>query len=276
MKKSNIFTLLSLIIILAVVLLIVHFKSPSAPSVKNSEIPSESSSSGAMQTKSSSLKENTYSENKTNISSNLKQPDTDNKSTSSNTVPVSTDDLLFIGDSRTVGLMEYAEIEKADFFCTVGMSVYNIHKKPVAVPTVGKVTLTELLNNKKYDKICVMLGVNEVGYKFSSTVSKYSELINFIKSKQPNAIVYIQANLHVTKNRSDNGKTVNNAAINGLNFELSKLANGKDIFYFDANTLFDDASGNLSPDKSEDGVHLYAKYYKEWGEWIVKQTGQLT
>ena len=30
---------------------------------------------------------------------------------------------LFIGDSRTVGLMEYGGMDKADFFATTGMSV---------------------------------------------------------------------------------------------------------------------------------------------------------
>ena len=185
------------------------------------------------------------------------------------------DDALFIGDSRTVGLMEYAGIDGADYFCTVGMSVYNIHKNSVSVPNVGKVTLTELLNGKKYGKIYIMLGVNEVGYKFSSTVEKYSELIEFIKDKQPDAVIFIQANLHVSKSRSDSDKVVNNTAINGLNAELAKLADGKSIFYLDANILFDDEAGGLSADKSEDSTHLYAKYYKEWGEWIIKQTASL-
>lgn len=185
------------------------------------------------------------------------------------------DDALFIGDSRTVGLMEYAGIDGADYFCTVGMSVYNIHKKPVSVPNVGNVTLTELLNSKKYGKIYIMLGINEVGYKFSSTVEKYSELIEFIKDKQPNAVIFIQANLHVSKSRSDSDKVVNNTAINGLNAELAKLADGKSKFYLDANILFDDKTGALSSNKSEDSTHLYAKYYKEWGEWIIKQTASL-
>lgn len=272
MKKSNMFTLLSLIIIvIAVVLFIALWK---VPSLKNSENPSNTSSSSSVQTAPSGSEDKRSSESKitesTNLSSDAKQTGTEN--TSTNTTPVSMDNSLFIGDSRTVGLMEYAAIDEADFFCTVGMSVYNIHKKPVAVPTVGKVTLTELLDNRKYDKIYIMLGVNEVGYKFSSTVDKYRELIQFIKDKQPNAIVFIQANLHVTKSRSDSDKIVNNTAINGLNLELSKLANGKDVFYFDANSFFDDTSGNLSPDKSEDGTHLYAKYYQEWGKWIIMQT----
>ena len=117
-----------------------------------------------------------------------------------------------------------------------------------------------------------MLGINEVGYKFSNTVEKYSELIDFIKEKQADAVIFIQANLHVTKSRSDRDEIVNNAAINGLNAELEKLADGKSKFYLDANILFDDKTGGLSSDKSEDNTHLYAKYYSEWGEWIIKQT----
>lgn len=189
---------------------------------------------------------------------------------------VSANKALFIGDSRTVGLMEYAGIKNADFFCTVGMSVYNIHKKPVSVPNVGKVTLTELVKGKKYDNIYIMLGINEVGYKFSSTAAKYKELIELIEKNQPDSNIFIQANLHVSKTKSDRDKVVNNKAINGLNSQLSKLADGKTKFYLDANPEFDDENGGLSADKSGDGVHLYAKYYKEWGEWIIRQSASLS
>lgn len=185
------------------------------------------------------------------------------------------DDALFIGDSRTVGIMEYAGIEGADFFCTVGMSVFNIHKKPVSVSTVGKVTLTELLDGKSYGKIYIMLGINEVGYKIGSIIQKYGELIDFIEEKQPDATVIIQANLHVTRERSDSNDVETNPAINSLNAELSKLAESRNLIYLDANTLFDDETGALPGKKSEDGTHLFAKYYREWGEWIIHQTALL-
>ena len=188
---------------------------------------------------------------------------------------ISMDDALFIGDSRTVGLMEYAGIDGADYFCTVGMSVYNIHKKTASVPNAGKMTLMDLLNSKKYGKIYIMLGINEVGYEFSITVKKYGELIELIKEKQADAVIFIQANLHVTKSRSDSDKVINNNAINGLNAELEKLADGKNKFYLDANILFDDKTGGLSSEKSADSVHLYAKYYSEWGKWIIRQTSSL-
>lgn len=263
MKKSNSSMLLTFCVLIITVILFAffcknHFEKTDTKSKENAD--SSLSQSEAI-TESSSAE----SLSSVNSQESSQNSDTENENAVS----------LFIGDSRTVGLMEYSAIENADFFCNVGMSVYNIQKNTVAVPTVGKVTLTELLNNKKYDRIYIMLGINEVGYKFETTVKKYSELIGFIKEKQQNAIIIIQANLHVTKSRSDSDKVVTNSAIDGLNSQLSKLANNKDVFYIDANPVFDDESGNLASDKTGDSAHLYAKYYKSWGDWITTATAEI-
>ena len=277
MKKSNLVTLLSLcFIVVAVILFMFLWKTPSASS--GTKTKSNSTTQSNIITTPKETPEDTSStetEGSFEASTSTIETSTTEDITTQPKSDISMADALFIGDSRTVGLMEYAGIDGADYFCTVGMSVYNIHEKPVSVPNVGKVTLTELLNSKKYGKIYIMLGINEVGYKFSSTVEKYSELIEFVKGKQSDAVIFIQANLHVTKSRSDSDKVVNNTAINVLNAELAKLADGKSKFYLDANILFDDKTGALSSDKSEDSTHLYAKYYKEWGEWIIKQTASL-
>ena len=266
MKKSNLVTLLSLcFLVVAVILFMFFWKTPSSSSGTETDNNSVTQNDIILTPKDTLEDTNSTQTEGGYEASTSMQPNSD----------ISMDDALFIGDSRTVGLMEYAGIDGADFFCTVGMSVYNIHKKPVSVPNVGKVTLTELLNSKKYGKIYIMLGINEVGYKFSNTIEKYSELIEFVKSKQSDAVIFIQANLHVTKSRSDSDKVVNNTAINGLNAELAKLADGKSIFYLDANILFDDKTGGLSSDKSNDSTHLYAKYYSEWGKWIIRQTASL-
>lgn len=279
MKKSNIITFLSLcFIIIAIITVMIFWKTPSVGSGTETENDSIQKdvviSSTTEDTKSPETTKPSPNADSTNRAS-TESTKKENQSSAPEMTRISMDDALFIGDSRTVGLMEYAGIDNADFFCTVGMSVYNIHKNPVSVPNVGKVTLNELLKNKKYGKIYIMLGINEVGYKFSNTVSEYNELIEYIRGRQPESTVFIQANLHVTKSRSDSDKVVKNNAINGLNAELSKLADGKSKFYLDANVLFDDGSGGLSADKSGDGTHLYAKYYQEWGKWIIRQTASL-
>lgn len=282
MKKSNIITLIVFIVlIVATAVFSVAWKSAHAEkenttsqaaasqtSVKPSSSEHSSENSSEESTESSST-------SKTTSSTSSTAQTTKKKTEYYNTATISMNDALFIGDSRTVGLMEYADIKGADFFCTVGMSLYNIHKKPVSVKNVGKVSLTELLNKKKYGKIYVMLGINDVGYPFDKTVAKYKELLDLISQKQPEALIFIQANLHVSKSRSDRDKVVNNEIINKFNTATSKFADGKSKFYIDANTVFDDANGALAPDKSADDTHLYAKYYKEWGRWIIGQTAEL-
>ena len=152
------------------------------------------------------------------------------------------------------------------------MSVYGIHGTEVYVSGVGDVFPSGLLSSRQYGKIYLMLGINEVGNALESTVDSYTRLVEWIQSKQPEADIFIQGNLHVSKRRSDSDKMVNNQAINGLNRELSKLADDEKVFYLDANVIFDDENGALGADKTGDSTHLYAKYYPRWGEWIVDQT----
>lgn len=189
--------------------------------------------------------------------------------------PAAVDDALFIGDSRTVGIMEYAGLNGADYFCSTGMNVFSVRSDRVSVPSVGKVTLSELLECKKYGKIYIMLGVNELGFGFQSIIDKYGELIEFVENSQKDADIFIQANLHVSRKRSESDGYINNSSINRLNSEISKFANGNNIFYIDANGLFDDEAGNLSADKTADDAHLLAKYYAEWGKWICTETANL-
>ena len=178
------------------------------------------------------------------------------------------DDALFIGDSRTVGISEYGDLNNATFFANTGMSVYNVFEKNVSVPQVGKLKLEQLLTYKKFGKIYIMLGINELGYNQEKTLKKYKDLVKFIQEKQSNAIIYIEANLHVAAERSNKDKTINNININKINNEISQLADNEKIFFIDVNEKFDDENGNLSSNYTQDNVHIYAKYYKEWSDWL--------
>lgn len=178
------------------------------------------------------------------------------------------DDALFIGDSRTVGISEYGDLNNATFFANIGMSVYNVFEKNVSVPQVGKLKLEQLLTYKKFGKIYIMLGINELGYNQEKTLKKYKDLLKFVQEKQSNAIIYIEANLHVAAERSNKDKTINNININKINNEISKLADNEKIFFIDVNEKFDDENGNLPSNYTQDNVHIYAKYYKEWSDWL--------
>ena len=181
------------------------------------------------------------------------------------------DDVLFIGDSRTVGIKEYGYFDNADYFADVSMSVYKVNDKKLAVEGRKKTGLQELLASKKYGKIYIMLGINELGYDFEYTVEKYQALIESIQEAQPDAIIYICANLHVTEKQSSSDRYFNNENINRFNLAISQLANGENCFYIDVNVLFDDENGNLSREYCSDEVHVKGKYYAAWCDWLLTQ-----
>ena len=272
-KETNIVTVLSLLIIIVTFILFMFFwKTSSAVTDREVQSSSKQSSTVSVLSNVEDITSRTHKTSSKNESSEVKTSGKESTTSAIKTPKSSKNKNLFIGDSRTVGLMEYGGIKNSDFFCWGGMSVYNINKKSVSVPGVGKVYLTELLSGKKYDNIYIMLGINEIGYKLSSIVDKYSDLINSIEQIQQDANIFAMANLHVTEKTARGDDIVNNKAINNLNSNLKNLAQGKGEFYIDANVLFDDKNGNLSAEKSEDGTHIYAKYYKEWGNWIMEQT----
>ena len=120
-----------------------------------------------------------------------------------------------------------------------------------------------------------MLGINEIGSPVASLLPKYSNLLEKLKTTQPNAYIFIEANLHVTNAFTQKSPHINNTALNNYNSELAKLADNQRIFFLDANPLFDDASGQLSSDKSSDGVHYYPKEYIPWANWLLSQSASL-
>lgn len=178
-------------------------------------------------------------------------------------------DALFIGDSRTVGLREYGQTQGPDFFATTGMNVYNVRDSAADVPGVGNVTLDGLLSSKHYGKIYVMLGINELGYNRDNTVVRYGELIDWIKGKAPDSLIFIEANLHVAAGRSNTDQVFNNTNINDFNSKIAQFADNKKVFYIDVNELFDDANGDLKAECTSDNTHVLGKYYVEWVDWIL-------
>lgn len=182
---------------------------------------------------------------------------------------------LFIGDSRAIGLAECTKMNKTDFFASIGMTVYKSLKDRVSVPDVGKVTLEECLNAKKYDIIYLMLGINELGYPIENNINAFEKLLKTCSKSQPQAKIIIMANIHVTKIRSHSDKYINNKSINNFNSKIAEYSDHKTIFYLDSNHLFDDSDGNLSSDKCSDSAHLKSQYYANWGKWIIKKSRKI-
>ena len=185
------------------------------------------------------------------------------------------EDVLFIGDSRTVGLREYARSGNADYFCGVGMSVFNIQSTKSSDRNFDKQYLEDLLQSRTYGKVFINLGINECGYATSSLVSAYKDLINLVRKYQPNAKIVIQGIMTVTKNYAAGASYFQPEHIFSINRKLEAIADGSIIFYIDVNEYFADPDGFLYRDITGDGCHLYASYYAVWRDWISYEAARL-
>lgn len=180
------------------------------------------------------------------------------------------DNALFIGDSRTVGLCEYGNLGGAEVIADNGMSVHKIFNMKFTTRAKKKESLEQVLSGRRFNKVYIMLGINELGYDFDYTFAKYVELINYIRETQPDAIIFLEANLHVTDDRAGLPPYCNNENINRFNSAIKQLADGKRTFYLDVNELFDDENGNLSKKYTTDNAHVLGKYYADWVDWLLK------
>ena len=181
-------------------------------------------------------------------------------------------DAVFIGDSRTVGLYEYGELEEiTTFYASTGLTVYKIFDSQIVeVPGQRqKQTIEEALSENQFKKIYLMIGINEMGTgTVTSFTNRYKEVVDHLLELQPDAILYIQGILKVSTERSNQGDYINNEGIVARNEALAELADNRRIFYLDVNPLVCDETGGLVASYTFDGVHLKAKYIEIWKDYL--------
>ena len=188
------------------------------------------------------------------------------------------DDALFIGDSRTVGLQYYSDIpDHSDFVCQTGLSINKALTTECAKDhKTGKTTTGEkLLKKKKYGKIYLCIGINDIGTGNTDYIAGiYKKLLDTIQSYQPDAIVFLQSIMPVTKAKSKADNIINNENINAKNAAIARFADGEKVFYLNINEFFTDRSytahsGALLSEQSTDGVHIQAVYYRQWADLLL-------
>jgi lysophospholipase L1-like esterase len=95
-------------------------------------------------------------------------------------------------------------------------------------------------------------------------------VVEQIEEWQPEAVIYVMANLHISREKNNPDTEFNNININDKNAAAAELADGIRVFYLDCNPLFTDEDGFLNKDLTFDGVHLYAQCYASWKEFLLE------
>ncbi|MBP3200851.1 MAG: hypothetical protein J6M39_04330 [Lachnospiraceae bacterium] len=176
---------------------------------------------------------------------------------------------LFIGDSRMVGFEIYMKIPEAMYFCYTSASVFNIFENEDDVAPIGKTKLYDLLTNHKFDKIYIMLGINNLQTNYYSHKKQYKETIDRIKKLQPQAIIYLIANLHVTDVLDPTKLHLTNENVNHVNEFIKDYADNIQTYYLDPNPMYDDENGNLKLELSTDNVHIHLVHYDKFLVYLL-------
>lgn len=183
------------------------------------------------------------------------------------------DDALFIGDSRTQGLKEYGGFgENVTFYSKISLSVYDLFEKNKAfIKEEGEIlTLEQALTEHQFRKIYLMIGINELGTGTPETfLTAYADAVNKIRELQPEAIIFVQGIMRVGSQKNASDPVFNNENINVRNAGLATLADHQTIFYLDVNEAVCDENGNLYDDWTFDQIHLKAKYYQVWKDYLM-------
>ncbi|MDR1573449.1 MAG: GDSL-type esterase/lipase family protein [Clostridiales Family XIII bacterium] len=178
-------------------------------------------------------------------------------------------DALFIGDSRTQGLLLYSNLSNAGYYAARGLTVEQVFKKAVVDFEGGKLTVSEALGRRTFGKVYLMFGLNELGWNSAEKfIEQYGFVLDRVRETQPDAVIYVQAIMPVSAWKSAEDPVHNNPNIDRFNAMILHLAAEKDAVFLNVGEGVADANGVLPDEASSDGIHLNKTYCIKWEAYL--------
>ncbi len=177
-------------------------------------------------------------------------------------------DALFIGDSRLQGFGMYSGMP-GTFYAATGFQLYKYDSMKVVGSEEGKVPITQAMPYDSFSKIYIKVGLNEMGGNDNVFLSKYAELIAWLRECEPRAVIYVHGILPVTAAKSQSDKVHNNTNVNARNESLKKFAMEQRAYYLDVGSALAGADGSLPAEMAADGIHLKAQYMDIWKQYLL-------
>ena len=138
-------------------------------------------------------------------------------------------DAVFIGDSRMEGFRNASGITQGTFLTGVGLSINDMDKQIISTAD-GNISVYQGLSGRKYKRIYLMLGTNDLGfYPWDQFQPTFEKAIR---------------QFHATINQ----------------YILSTCEDLWYSYYLNLNEIFSDGNHELIPGASADGIHLEPEY----------------
>lgn len=182
-------------------------------------------------------------------------------------------DAVFIGDSRTQGLITATGLYNATAFTHQGLTVDTAFKDLIVEIDGQYYTAIDALSRTQFNKVYIMLGINETGWIYSSKfIEGYGRIIDAVKAANPEAQIYVQEILPVSNSVSNSHDYIKNSKIDEYNQLLQQLADEKQVYFVDTASAVAGADGSLPEDAAVDGIHLKNSYCQQWLDYLKTHT----
>lgn len=177
-------------------------------------------------------------------------------------LPVTSDDIIFLGNSITNGaewaeLLNNSRVKNRGISGDVCMGVYD--------------RLFPILKGKP-SKIFLLIGINDVsaGLSADTIVGRIEKIVQKIKCDSPTTKLYLQSLLPVTDYyKKFSSHTSRPGVIPVINAGIKEIADREGVVYIDLYSGFVDcATGKMNKGYTNDGLHLLGKGYLKWVEII--------
>ena len=181
------------------------------------------------------------------------------------------DNALFVGDSITDGIRSYGVMSNTTVIAYTGVNPETILSKKLINSGNGeKITFLEAMaQHPETKKIYIMMGANGMAWLTKDIfIANYGNFIDQVKAQHPDALIYVQSILPVTKSYEEKNTGITNAAIDEFNQALLALAKEKSVYYLNVAESFKDENGALPEEASSDGMHFATKHYNIWFDYL--------
>lgn len=182
------------------------------------------------------------------------------------------DDALFIGDSRVSGFSAYNILTNPDIVSGNNVSAGNILDGENTFDIgSGEQSLNDILISKKYGKIYISLGTNELSWSASYKPETFKEnllaVIDVVRGYQSSASVYLMNIIPVSSDYSWS------SALQNMNNVIASVALQKSVYYLDVSSLFDDGSAHLNPGyDAGNGIGITVPAYNTLLDYLLSHT----
>ncbi|MBQ8994776.1 MAG: hypothetical protein IJ091_03065 [Oscillospiraceae bacterium] len=182
-------------------------------------------------------------------------------------------DALFVGDTRVQCLDLYGVGNFQTLLYGTSIDVTTALSYSCKSSDGMDGSLNDKVTLNDYGKIYINLGMNELGWSNPDTfATNYRLLVEELKIKQPNAVLYICGIMPVSYNRDGRVSYITNDRIQKYNTLLRTVATDTEVYFIDCYSGIADEEGYLPSEQTSDGINLLQEGCETWYNYLKSHT----